>query len=58
MHFVDRFNMYSLGNHHSNELLVVDVTITIDISLSDHLIDFLVGQLLSKVGHDVSKFGG
>jgi hypothetical protein len=34
------------------------VTITIDISLSDHLIDFLVGQLLSKVGHDVSKFGG
>jgi len=31
------------------------MTITIDISLSDHLIDLLIGELLSEVGHNVSK---
>merc|ERR1712117_338101 len=45
----------SLGHHHSDELLVVDVTITIDISLSDHLIDLLVSELLSEVSYDVTE---
>merc|ERR1739841_105350 len=48
----------SLGHHHSDELLVVDVTVSVDIGLSDHLIDLLVGELLSKVGHDVSQLSG
>merc|ERR1711879_105825 len=48
----------SLCHHHADELLVVDVTITINISLSDHLIDFLVGEFLSKVGHNVTELSG
>ena len=47
----------SLGHHHSDELLVVDVTVTVNVGLSDHLVDLLVGQLLAQVGHDVAKFG-
>lgn len=34
------------------------MTITIDISLADHFIDFLVCELLTKVGHDVAQFRG
>merc|ERR1712038_866278 len=49
--------MHSLGHHHADELLVVNVTITVDIGLTDHLIDFLVGELLTEVGHDVTKLG-
>ena len=48
----------SLGHHHSNELLVVDVTVSVDVGLSDHLVDLLVGQLLSQVCHDVAQLGG
>ena len=47
-----------LGHHHLDELLVVDLTITIDIGFTDHLIDFLIGQFLTEVGHDVTKFRG
>jgi hypothetical protein len=47
-----------LGHHHLHELLVVDLAITIDIGLTDHLIDLLVGELLTQVGHDVTQLGG
>ena len=47
-----------LGHHHLDELFVVDLSISIDISLTDHLIDFLVSELLTKVGHKVTQFGG
>merc|ERR1719272_1178843 len=44
-----------LGHHDLDKLFVVNLSVTIDISLTDHLIDFLVGELLAKVGHDVTK---
>jgi hypothetical protein len=47
----------SLGHHHLDELLVVDLAIAIDISLTDHLVDLLIGQLLAEVGHDVAELG-
>ena len=47
----------SFGHHHADELLVVDVTITIEIDLFDHLIDLLVGESLTEVGHDLTKLG-
>jgi len=47
-----------VGHHHLDELLVVDLAITIDISLADHLIDLLVGELLAEVCHDVAELGG
>ena len=34
---------------------VVDLTVTIDISLADHLVDLLVGELLAQIGHDVTQ---
>ena len=46
------------SHHHLHELLVVDLTVTIDIGLTDQLIDLVVGQLLSQVGHDVTQLGG
>jgi len=48
--------MNLLSHHHSDEFFVVDVTITIDISFSDHFIDFFVSQLFTQVGHNVSQF--
>lgn len=35
---------------------IVDLSVSIDVGLPDHLIDLLVGQLLSQIGHDVSEF--
>ena len=48
----------SLSHHHSDELFVVDVTITVEIRLTDHLSDILVGELLTKGDHGVSKLSG
>ena len=41
------------AHDHLDELLVVDLAITIDVSLADHLIDLLVGHVLSEIEHDV-----
>lgn len=41
-------------HHHPYELFVVDVSVSVDISFSDHLVDLLVSQLLSQVSHYVS----
>jgi hypothetical protein len=38
-----------LGHHHLDELLVVDLAVTVDVGLADHLIDLLVGELLAEV---------
>ena len=46
-----------LRHHHLDELFVVDLTVTIDICFADHLVNFFIGKLLSKVCHDVTKFG-
>ena len=47
-----------LGHHHLDKLLVVDLTVAVDVGLPDHLVDLLVGELLPKVGHDVTELGG
>ena len=49
--------MYLLGHHHLDELLVVDLTVAVNIGLANHLIDLLVREFLSEVGHDVTKLG-
>merc|ERR1719203_1429887 len=45
----------SLGHHHLDELFVVDLPIAVDISLADHLVDLLIGELFPEVGHDMAK---
>merc|ERR1719217_1112082 len=44
-----------LGHHDLDELLVVDLAVTVNVGLADHLVDLLVGQLLAEVGHDVAQ---
>merc|ERR1719333_1352620 len=44
-----------LGHHHFDELLVVDLTISIDIRLTDHFINLLIGELLTQVGHHMPQ---
>merc|ERR1711953_1188510 len=41
-----------------DELLVVDLAIAVDVRLAEHLIDLLIGELLTKVGHDVAQLSG
>ena len=45
----------SLGHHDFDELLIVDLSITIDVGLADHLINLLIGQLLPKICHDMAE---
>jgi hypothetical protein len=45
----------SSGHHHPHELFVIDVSVSVNVSLADHLVYFLIGQLLSQVGHHVAK---
>ena len=36
---------------------VIDLSVSVDVSLSDHLVDLFVGQLLAEVRHDVPELG-
>ena len=45
----------SLGHHHFHKLLIVDLAITINVSLTDHLVHLFIRELLTKVGHDVAQ---
>mmetsp|Transcript_17193 Transcript_17193/g.43122 ORF Transcript_17193/g.43122 Transcript_17193/m.43122 type:complete len:228 (+) Transcript_17193:318-1001(+) len=44
-----------LGEHHVDELLVVDLPITIHICLTNHLLNLLFRELLAQVGHHVPE---
>merc|ERR1719345_159452 len=48
----------SLCHHHLHELFVIDLTIAIDICLPDHLINLLIGEFFSEIGHDVTQLCG
>merc|ERR1719215_1240220 len=48
----------SLSHHHLHELLVVDLPISVNVGLADHLIDLFVRQLLAKVRHHMTQLGG
>merc|ERR550537_12012 len=45
----------SLGHHHLDKLLVVDLTITVNISLSDHFIHFFISELLAEICHHMTQ---
>merc|ERR550537_1977948 len=47
-----------LGHHHLHELLVVDLAVAVDISLTDHLVNLLVRELLAEVRHHVAELSG
>merc|ERR1719510_2486784 len=47
----------SLGHHHLDELLVVDLAIPVDVCLADHLIHLLICELLPEIGHHVAELG-
>ena len=49
-------NMKSMCHHHPDKLLVIDLSITINVSFPDHLINFFIGQFFPKCGHDLSEF--
>merc|ERR1712146_148976 len=55
MSMSDRAGSDLLGHHDLDELLVVDLAVTVNVCLADHLIDLLVRKLLTEVGHDVAK---
>merc|ERR1712151_1411207 len=48
----------SLRHHHLHKLLVVDLAVTINIGLTDHLVDLLICEFLSKVRHHMAQLGG
>ena len=36
---------------------IVDLTVSVNVCLPDHLVHLLVGQLLAQVGHHVTQLG-
>uniref|UniRef100_A0A2P2LAZ9 Calmodulin n=1 Tax=Rhizophora mucronata TaxID=61149 RepID=A0A2P2LAZ9_RHIMU len=55
MHYDLLLWLVSLGHHDFHKLFIVDLPITIHIGLTDHLIDFLICQLLPKICHDMPE---
>merc|ERR1719444_193145 len=45
----------SLRHHHFHKLLIVDLSVTINISLADHFVNFLICKLLTQVGHHMTE---
>merc|ERR1712190_33755 len=45
----------SLGHHHFDELLIVDLPVTINVRFPNHPVDLLVRELLPEVRHDVAQ---
>lgn len=45
----------SLGEHHLNKLLIVDLAISIAVSLPNHLVHLLLRELLAQVGHHMAQ---
>ena len=45
----------SLLHHHLDELLIVDLAITVHISLPDHLVHLLICQLLPQIRHHMPQ---
>ena len=41
--------------HCRNKLIVVDMAISVDICIVDHLVDIFVGKLLAEAGHRVEQ---
>merc|ERR1711879_680753 len=53
-----RFLENTLLSHHDlDELFIVDLAITVNVGLAEHLVNLLISQLLTKVGHDVAQLG-
>mmetsp|Transcript_5947 Transcript_5947/g.11629 ORF Transcript_5947/g.11629 Transcript_5947/m.11629 type:complete len:244 (-) Transcript_5947:7-738(-) len=50
-----RLDTHLLGHHDLDELLIVDLSVAVNVSLAQHLIDLLVSQLLTEVRHDMAK---
>ncbi len=42
-----------LVTHHGGELLVADLAVAVQIGLPNHLVDFLLGQVLAQRRHDL-----
>jgi len=49
---------FSFLHHQLHELIVVNAPITVLISFTDHLIDFIIRKLLSDRGHDMTQLSG
>merc|ERR1712014_332306 len=47
--------LLSLRHHRLNELLVIDLAISIDVNLSYHLVNFFVRYAFPKAGHYMTK---
>merc|ERR1719150_2440257 len=45
----------SFRHHHFNKLLIIDLAITINISLSDHFVNLFIGKLFAQIGHDMAQ---
>lgn len=51
-------HILSSDHHHSYKINIVDDPSPVRVGLPDHLINLIIGELLTQVGHDVSEFRG
>ena len=48
-------NPRNVEEAHLDELFIVDLAIAVNVSLTDHLVHLLIGELLTQVGHHVPQ---
>jgi len=52
--FLESLVAFLLGGHHTYKLFIIDLSIPVHVSLSDHLVHLLIRQFLTQVGHHVT----
>ena len=48
-------NLFLLTHHHVNEFIVVNLSVSVDVGFPDHLVDLLVSEFFTEIGHDVTE---
>jgi len=48
-------NTHLLGHHHLDELLIIDLAITVRVGLTNHLVNLFICEFLTQVRHDVAQ---
>ncbi|RNA30885.1 hypothetical protein BpHYR1_035773 [Brachionus plicatilis] len=63
--FTSKENSFNKNGGEENSLkqqsditFVVNLTVSVDISLTDHFIHFFISELFAQIGHDVTQLGG
>lgn len=54
--WLGRYGIALFHGHHCEELLVVDLAVTVNVNIMNDLIDFVIVKLLAKIAQHMAQF--